>query len=150
MFQLYNRYAHRYDLHTPPTHYQHDHHLVIELAREAASSPRLLDVGCGTGVLLEKAVAAGIDARGFDASPTMIDAAHRRVDHDRAWVQRMESIDNNGDTDLLVATSWVVHYAEDVAALTDTLARFHRALAPNGHILLQIAHRSVPPRRSPS
>ncbi len=40
---------------------------------------RVLDVGCGSGTLLEAAVAAGAGAVGVDISPAMVEAARRRV-----------------------------------------------------------------------
>jgi SAM-dependent methyltransferase len=40
---------------------------------------RILDIGCGTGVLLEHSVAAGAAAVGVDISPAMVDAARERV-----------------------------------------------------------------------
>ena len=32
MHRLFDDFAHRYDLHTPPGHYQHDHAFVLEQA----------------------------------------------------------------------------------------------------------------------
>ena len=72
MYLLFDALAHRYDLHTPPDHYRHDHAFVLEQAATLGSPCRLLDVGCGTGVLVEKARRAGVLAMGIDASPGMI------------------------------------------------------------------------------
>jgi len=48
-------------------------------AADLGSAHRVLDVGCGTGTLLEAAVTAGAHAVGVDISPAMADAARRRV-----------------------------------------------------------------------
>jgi SAM-dependent methyltransferase len=48
-------------------------------AAELESARRVLDVGCGSGTLLESATAAGVAAVGVDISPAMVDAARRRV-----------------------------------------------------------------------
>ncbi len=48
-------------------------------AADLGSASRVLDVGCGTGTLLEAAVVAGADAIGVDISPAMVEAARRRV-----------------------------------------------------------------------
>ena len=48
-------------------------------AADLGSARRVLDVGCGTGTLLDAAVAAGADAVGVDISSAMVEAARRRV-----------------------------------------------------------------------
>ena len=48
-------------------------------AADLGSARRVLDIGCGTGTLLDAAVAAGADAVGVDISPAMVEAARRRV-----------------------------------------------------------------------
>lgn len=140
MHKLFNDFGHRYDLHTPPSHYQHDHRFVLELMRERAPGGRLLDVGCGTGVLLEKAHATGIEAHGIDISPTMLDEARRRVPADFLRLLTMQDLREEGRFDAIVSLSWSIHYCEDLEQLSGVLHKLRCALKPGGFLLLQVAH----------
>jgi SAM-dependent methyltransferase len=141
MYRLFREFAHRYDLHTPPGHYKHDHAFVIaEALRVAPQNCRLLDVGCGTGVFLEAALAAGINAHGLDSAPEMIDVAAQRVGADRVRVQRMQDIDDVESYDVICSLSWTIHYAESLPELEDVIARCRRALRPGGLLILQVAN----------
>lgn len=141
MYRLFREFAHRYDLHTPPGHYKHDHAFVIaEALRVAPQNCRLLDVGCGTGVFLEAALAAGIDAYGLDSAPEMIDVAAQRVGADRVRVQRMQDIDDVEAYDVICSLSWTIHYAESLTELEDVIVRCRRALRLGGLLILQVAN----------
>lgn len=141
MYRLFHEFAKRYDLHTPPGHYRHDHAYVIgEALRVAPANCRLLDIGCGTGVFLEVAIAAGIDGHGIDASSEMIEVAQRRVGNDRVRVQRMQQISDEDQYDVICALSWTIHYCETELELGDVVARCHRALRGGGVLLLQVAN----------
>jgi SAM-dependent methyltransferase len=142
MHKLFNEFGHRYDLHTPPSHYQHDHQLVLQLAKEYGPNCRLLDVGTGTGVLLEKARLAGIDAHGIDIAPAMIDAAKRRVPAESLRLLAMQDLNDVALYDIVVSLSWSIHYCKDLSELGDVLQRLMRALKPGGLLLLQVAHSS--------
>jgi len=140
MHRLFHEFAHRYDLHTPPGHYKHDHAFVIEEALKVApTNCRLLDVGCGTGVFLEVAIAAGIDAYGIDAAPEMIDVAGQRLGIDRVRVQRMEDISDENAYDVICALSWTIHYCESESDLHEITKRCRRALRSIGLLILQVA-----------
>jgi 2-polyprenyl-3-methyl-5-hydroxy-6-metoxy-1,4-benzoquinol methylase len=141
MYRLFHEFAHRYDLHTPPGHYKHDHAYVIrEAQRLAPPHCRLLDVGCGTGVFLEAALEAGIDGYGIDAAPAMIDVARRRLGDDRVRVQRMQDISADKEYDVVCALSWTIHYCDTEAQLVDVLSRLRAALRIGGHLILQVAN----------
>lgn len=140
MYRLFDDLAHRYDLHTPPDHYRHDHAFVLEQAAALGSPCRMLDVGCGTGVLLEKARRAGILATGIDASAAMVRVAEARVGMGVAALGRMQDIDEDAAYDLVVSLSWTLNYCGGRADLLGVLRRFLRALRPGGRVLLQIAH----------
>ncbi len=141
MHPLFQEFAHRYDLHTPPGHYQHDYAFAIEEAlRVAPDHCRLLDVGCGTGVFLEAAIAAGINGYGIDAAPKMIEVAQRRLGVGRVRIQRMQEISEESAYDVICALSWVIHYCESRDDLLNVLRRCHSALRDGGLLLLQVAN----------
>jgi len=140
MYRLFNELAHRYDLHTPAHHYQDDHAFAVEWARRWGRSCRLLDVGCGTGVFLEKARKAGINAVGIDASPGMVREAEARLDAGAVSLQRMEEVEAQQAYHAIVSLSWSLNYCAGYEALAEVLLRFYRALLPGGGLLLQVAH----------
>jgi SAM-dependent methyltransferase len=137
---LFEAFAHRYDLHTPPDHYKHDHLFVLEQAAATAPGGRLLDIGCGTGAFLEKAIAAGFDAYGTDAAAAMVAVAAARLGADRVRHERMQDLVEQGAYDLVCALSWTIHYAETAAELDDIVRRCAAALKPGGRLLLQAAN----------
>jgi 2-polyprenyl-3-methyl-5-hydroxy-6-metoxy-1,4-benzoquinol methylase len=144
MYRLYHEFAHRYDVHTPPGHYKHDHAFVIEQAlRIAPAGCRLLDVGCGTGVFLEAAIAAGIDGHGIDSAPEMVNVASKRLGGDRVRIQRMQEISDVRAYHVVCALSWTIHYCETETELDDVIRRCRDALLPGGLLILQVANDEV-------
>ena len=138
--RLFHEAAHRYDLHTPAQHYRHDHEFVIRELKDACGpSPRVLDVGCGTGVLLGKAQMAGICAFGTDASSEMVAVARKRVG-DVVRAERMQELSEDLAYDAVVCLSWSFNYCESLDQARDILTRMWRATRPGGRLILQIAH----------
>lgn len=137
-FRLFDELAHRYDLHTPAHHYGTDHRFVLEEFGRAGR--RILDVGCGTGVFLEKALAQGFDAYGTDIAAGMVREAAAKVGEQRVRQERMEDLEAEDAYDGICALSWVINYAADADAARDILHRFRRALKPGGRLLIQTAH----------
>lgn len=140
MFQLYEQFGHLYDLHTPATHYQRDHQFVLERASREGAPPRLLDIGCGTGILLQKALGRGFEVRGIDAAVGMIDVARARLGGEFVARQRMQDLDEPAIWDVVTALSWTLHYCEGEPELIDVLTRCRRALRPGGLLIAQVAH----------
>ncbi len=140
MYRLYHEFAHRYDLHTPPGHYKHDHAFVIEEAlRTAPADCRLMDVGCGTGIFLEAALAAGIDGYGIDAAPEMIDVARQRLGEGRVRVERMQELVDERAYHVVCSLSWTIHYCESIDELDEVVGRCRDVLLPGGLLILQVA-----------
>lgn len=145
MTRLFDEFAHRYDLHTPPEHYRHDHDFVLETVRSWATPCHVLDVGCGTGVFLDKARREGMRVRGVDASPGMVREAETRLGRDVVAVQRMQELEEGQTYHAIVSLSWTLNYCESRSDLLDVLRRFYRALQPGGGVVLQVAHAAHAP-----
>lgn len=140
-YNFYEDFAHRYDQHTPPQHYRHDHIFVLDQLIDAGSGGRrILDLGCGTGTFLAKAEAAGFDCHGVDSAAGMVAEAERKLGPGRIRKIAMEQLDESGQFDGIVALSWVINYAADWAAVRDVLTRLRSALVPGGKLILQCAH----------
>lgn len=137
--KLFHEFAHRYDLHTPISHYQHDQRFVLEETKRYPK-PRLLDVGCGTGALLRKARAEGVDAFGVDSSPEMIAECERHLGPGLTRVLAMEYLDDVEAYHVVSCLSWSLNYLSNQTDLEDVLRRFHAALHPGGTLVLQPAH----------
>lgn len=138
-YRLFHEFAHRFDLHTPPNHYQHDQFFVLNRVRQYTNG-RLLDVGCGTGALLRRARADGISAVGIDASPEMVAECERHLGKGAARVLRMEQLSDTAAYDVISCLSWSLNYLPDEVTIRSTLQRFHRALCSGGTVVLQVAH----------
>lgn len=138
--RLFREAAARYDLHTPPHHYQHDHRFVLEELGRLPPPARVLDAGCGTGVFLERARAAGLDALGLDAAPEMVALAQERLGPELVRLGRMQDLDEREAYDGIVSLCWSFNYCASLAEAGEILGRFVRALRPGGLLVLQVAH----------
>lgn len=104
------------------------------------SGKRVLDAGCGPGILTETLVGAGAVVTGFDVSGEMTRLARERLG-ERAQILQADLHDplafvGSGSVDILVA-SLVLHYLED---WTLVMREFRRVLAPNGKIIFSTHH----------
>lgn len=140
IYKLFEEAAPRYDLHTPPHHYQHDHRFVINEVSRISSRARVLDAGCGTGVFLQRALEAGLDAQGIDISPGMVSVAEARLGPGVVRVAGMQDVEEAEAYDAIVSLSWSFHYCPSTGVARDVLARFLRALRPGGLLVLHVAH----------
>lgn len=90
---------------------------------------RVLDLGCGDGVLTERLAGAGADVVGVDASPDMVVAAKDRgVD---ARVMDGAALDLDGGFDVVFSNA-ALHWMTDPDAV---IAGVRRALRPGGRFV---------------
>ncbi len=97
---------------------------------------RLLDVGCGTGSLLERIIRFFPDthATGMDPSPEMLDMARGKyldgVDFKAGWAESLPFHDDSFD---VVVSCNTFHYWRQPARALDEIAR---VLRPEGQLLI--------------
>ena len=91
---------------------------------------RILDLGCGDGVLTEKIVALGAEVVGIDSSPDMVEAARRRgLD---ARVASGYSLAFNREFDAVFSNAALHWMKEDP---DEVIAGVSRALKPGGRFV---------------
>lgn len=88
---------------------------------------RVLDAGCGTGVMAAELARRGADVVGVDISPQLVDIAQRRLPEDLAGRVRFRAGDmldaGSGRFDHVVAMDSLIYYGPtDLAAALEKLA----------------------------
>ena len=115
-------------------------HYIEKRARfvlQASPPPgRVLDVGCGTGVLAARLAGLGYDVTGLDPSQGMLDVMKERapgVDAVHGSGTEMPFADGEFDLSLSVAT---MHHIADRDAVRRALEEMVRVVRPGGRILV--------------
>jgi len=115
----------------PPRHLDR----LLELVGEAGT---VVDLGTGTGVLLERLAPAAQHVIGVDASPEMLELARRRIDEARLGdadlrLGRLEHLPvSDGEADAMVA-NLVLHHVADPP---EVLREIRRGLRPGGRLVI--------------
>jgi SAM-dependent methyltransferase len=129
----FDEVAHAYEDSIPGHVMAHLTRRRVELARSLAPSGRVLDVGCGTGTLLD-AMPAGYEKTGVDVSEQMLVTAR-----DRGLQVQVASADelpfDDGSFDL-VMTFAVLHHLVERDKVRRAVAEMCRVTAPGGAILV--------------
>ncbi|MER7248963.1 methyltransferase domain-containing protein [Kribbella sp. NPDC000426] len=99
----------------------------------AARARKVLDFGCGTGLLTRSLVAPGRAVIGVDPSPTMLGYARRQPGADAiTWIEGdFRAVEQTADADLVVSTGNTIMHIGNQAEVFTALAG---ALSPGGVI----------------
>jgi len=115
------------------------HYLDKRAAFVAARFPppcRVLDVGCGTGVLAERLHRMGYAVSGVDASAGMLERLRRRAPEVAATHASATALPfGDGEFDLVLTVATLHHIAEP-AAVHSALREMVRVVSPGGHVIV--------------
>ena len=120
---------------------------MLELAG-ATAGRRILDIGCGSGPLMQEFIARGAAVTGFDASRNMIELARDRLGpeadlHVADLGQPLPFADDSFDD---AVASLVLHYLEEWVG---PLREIRRVLRPGGRLILSVNHPILYPWNHP-
>jgi ubiquinone/menaquinone biosynthesis C-methylase UbiE len=132
-----NKIQHHYDSIADVYDHHYDHqrgksyhtHISIQLMHPLPHGGRLLDIGCGTGLFVEKFIKNGGTAVGLDISGKMISRAHRRCPSSEFIVGTGEKIPFCDNAFEAVASLLAFSYVKDPHAM---LKESYRVLKPGG------------------
>jgi SAM-dependent methyltransferase len=116
-----------------------DRHVPHVARTPGGPRPRILDIGCGTGMLLGDLQEMG-DAVGLDFAPVAIEYCRSRnlKNLARANVRQLPVLDNS--VDLVTALDLIEHVPDDAGLLSE----IHRVLRPGGFAVMSVpAHKSL-------
>jgi ubiquinone/menaquinone biosynthesis C-methylase UbiE len=106
--------------------------LEFEIAAPFARGRRCLEVGCGTGLILERVAAVASEASGIDLSPGMLEKARERgLDVHEAPATKLPFED--GRFDLVYSFKVLAHVPE----IGDALSEMARVCSPGGTVLAE-------------
>jgi SAM-dependent methyltransferase len=119
---------------------------LLSLVSDAGLAPRrVYEVGCASGEMLNQFRKQGWIVSGCDLSPSAIGQARTIFGIEADLGGEEEAVPRQNNLDLILICHVLEHLYDPPAAL----ARFHAALAPGGHLVLEvpcaIAPESLPP-----
>ncbi len=123
-------YDHHYD---HPRGRNYHSHISNYLIRALPPGGKLLDIGCGTGLFVEKYIRYGGSATGLDISTRMIEQARNRCDCCEFTVGTGERIPFRDSSFDAVSSLLVFSYLRDPAAM---LSETYRVLQPGGAVAI--------------
>jgi SAM-dependent methyltransferase len=109
----------------------------VNLAAEL-DARRIVDLGCGTGLLACELATDNRQVIGVDPAPAMLAIARQKADAARVqWIEGDASALGTPDADLLIMTGNVAQIFLEDAEWLATLAAIHAALRPGGYLAFE-------------
>jgi len=133
----YDEFAGRYDDDRALGYHKLIDDQAAELVRRVGEGKRVLEVGCGTGLILSRIREFASESKGIDLSPGMLEHARARgLDVQEADCTQLPF----GDGEFDVACSFKV--LAHVPDLDAALAEMARVVRPGGHLVVDMYNRA--------
>lgn len=104
--------------------------------------PKLLDIGCGTGVLGMLLASAGYTVSGLDLSEDMLSVAAARFGeaglHVPLYCMSMHELDGFAELDVMTIAIDSLNYVREETDVVETLTRAHSALRDGGQLFFDV------------
>ena len=108
-------------------------HLAADL-----KAKRIIDLGCGTGLLTRELALTGREVLGVDPAPAMLAYAQRQSGADRVqWIEGDSAVLGAQTADLVIMTGHVAQVFLEDNAWKGTLRHIHAALKRGGHLAFE-------------
>ncbi|MBE1554643.1 class I SAM-dependent DNA methyltransferase [Sporosarcina limicola] len=115
---------------------------LLDMAASGISGKRVLDIGCGTGLLSAKLAKQGADVTGIDLSTAMLEVAEQRVKALSLPVkfnqQAMQQLEGFKEFDVAVIAIDSLNYLSERQDVVATFHRIYSALAIGGVLVFDV------------
>ncbi|KZE40062.1 methyltransferase [Bhargavaea cecembensis] len=139
--ESYRAFASVYDLLMEDIPYGRYAERVLEAAGPAGGQ-RLLDIGCGTGVLTERFARDGFRVTGIDLSGDMLAAARERFGESgldgEFFEQPMQEMEGHSGYDVAVIAIDSLNYVTEAEEVAAVFRHAYDALNPGGRLLFDV------------
>ncbi|WP_419959068.1 class I SAM-dependent DNA methyltransferase [Psychrobacillus sp. BM2] len=114
----------------------------VEQNAPLSTSKKLVDIGCGTGVLSNHFAKAGYKVIGVDVSESMLTVAQNRSFENGTDIsficQSMAELEGVDEVDIAVIAIDSLNYLETLQEVEQTFHRLFTALNPNGQLFFDV------------
>ena len=114
---------------------------ILTILRSAGvRSGRIVEIGCGSGLLAKHLSAAGYEVLGFDVSPAMITLARQRAPRARFRVGDLRSLPLPSCDAVICVGEVVTYVSGGLPVLRRFFRRAYDALPPGGLLVFDFMH----------
>jgi len=108
----------------------------IKAAANPSVNSRMLDLGCGSGIHVQKLREAGMYVVGLDRSHGMLESAKRRNPGCTFIQADMQNFQINQPFDLITCMNGAINYLDNLQSLKSTITRIYDHLTPGGKAII--------------